>query len=158
MDLDILKCALKFRGIYESHCRPSKSNIPTSTWPFGPPGRVLADWWYTVHHKEPLESFEIRAGHSSGFGLPSVAKLPIIWCWKRRKAIFTHSLGFTESDQSALDQLSVTLTFIQGQPHWGVKVWDPLDRAGLPYTVNMMYSADLMLGHRLQRWPIMQTP
>ena len=30
----------------------------------------------TVHYKEPLKSFEIRVGHSPGFGLPSVAKLP----------------------------------------------------------------------------------
>ena len=29
----------------------------------------------TVHYKEPLKSFEIRVGHSSGFGLPSVAIL-----------------------------------------------------------------------------------
>ena len=30
----------------------------------------------TVHYKEPVKSFEIRVGHSSGFGLPSVAILP----------------------------------------------------------------------------------
>ena len=30
----------------------------------------------TVHYKEPLKSFEIRVGHSPGFGLPSVAILP----------------------------------------------------------------------------------
>ena len=30
----------------------------------------------TVHCKEPLKSFEIRVGHSPGFGLPSVAILP----------------------------------------------------------------------------------
>ena len=29
----------------------------------------------TVHYEEPLKSFEIRVGHSTGFGLPSVAKL-----------------------------------------------------------------------------------
>ena len=29
----------------------------------------------TVHYKEPLKSFEIRAGHSPGFGFPSVAIL-----------------------------------------------------------------------------------
>ena len=29
-----------------------------------------------VHYKEPLESFEIRVGHSLGFGFPSVAILP----------------------------------------------------------------------------------
>ena len=30
----------------------------------------------TVHYKEPLKSFEIRVGHSPGFGFPSVAILP----------------------------------------------------------------------------------
>ena len=30
----------------------------------------------TVHYKEPLKSFEIRVGHSLGFGLPSVTILP----------------------------------------------------------------------------------
>ena len=30
----------------------------------------------TVHYKEPLKSFEIRVGHSPGFGLLSVAILP----------------------------------------------------------------------------------
>ena len=30
----------------------------------------------TVHCREPLMSFEIRVGHSHGFGLPSVAILP----------------------------------------------------------------------------------
>ena len=30
----------------------------------------------TVHYKEPLKSFEIRVGHSPGFGLRSVAILP----------------------------------------------------------------------------------
>ena len=30
----------------------------------------------TVHYKEPLNSFEIRVGHSPSFGLPSVAILP----------------------------------------------------------------------------------
>ena len=30
----------------------------------------------TVHYKEPLKSFEIRVGHSTGFGLLSVAILP----------------------------------------------------------------------------------
>ena len=30
----------------------------------------------TVHYKEPLKPFEIRVGHSPGFGLPSVALLP----------------------------------------------------------------------------------
>ena len=29
----------------------------------------------TVHYTEPLKSFEIRVGHSPGFGLPSVAIL-----------------------------------------------------------------------------------
>ena len=31
----------------------------------------------TVHCKEPLKSFEIRVGHSPGFGLPSIAILQI---------------------------------------------------------------------------------
>ena len=43
----------------------------------------------TVHCKEPLKSFEIRVGHSPGFGLPSVAILPWL-CRKRRKAIFIY--------------------------------------------------------------------
>ena len=30
----------------------------------------------TVRYKEPLKSFEIRVGHSPGFGLPFVAILP----------------------------------------------------------------------------------
>ena len=30
----------------------------------------------TVYYKEPLKSFEIRVGHSPGFGLSSVAILP----------------------------------------------------------------------------------
>ena len=30
----------------------------------------------TVHCKEPLKSFEIRVGHITEFGLPSVAILP----------------------------------------------------------------------------------
>ena len=30
----------------------------------------------TVHYKEPLKAFEIRVGHSPGFGFPSVAILP----------------------------------------------------------------------------------
>ena len=30
----------------------------------------------TVHNKDPLKSFEIRVGHSPGFGLPSVAISP----------------------------------------------------------------------------------
>ena len=30
----------------------------------------------TVHYKEPLKYFEIRVGHSPGFGLPFVAILP----------------------------------------------------------------------------------
>ena len=29
-----------------------------------------------VHYEEPLKSFEMRVGHSPGFGLPSVAILP----------------------------------------------------------------------------------
>ena len=30
----------------------------------------------TVHYKEPLKLFEIRVGHSPGFGLPFVEILP----------------------------------------------------------------------------------
>ena len=30
----------------------------------------------TVHYKEPLKSFEMKVGHSPGFGFPSVAILP----------------------------------------------------------------------------------
>ena len=37
---------------------------------------VCSDVYGTVHYKEPLKSFEIRVGHSPGFGLPSVAILP----------------------------------------------------------------------------------
>ena len=44
----------------------------------------------TVHYKEPLKSFEIRVGHSPGFGLPSVAILPWL-CRKWRKAIFIYN-------------------------------------------------------------------
>ena len=44
-----------------------------------------------VHNKEPLKSFEIRVGHSPGFGLNSVEILQ--WfCRKRRQAIFTHTI------------------------------------------------------------------
>ena len=39
------------------------------------PGEYSAAYG-TVHYKEPLKSFEIRIGHSPGFGLPSVAILP----------------------------------------------------------------------------------
>ena len=38
---------------------------------------------------EHLKSFEIRLGHSPGFGFPSVAILPLL-CRMRRKAIVTH--------------------------------------------------------------------
>ena len=37
---------------------------------------VYSAAYRTVHYKEPLKSFEIRVGHSPGFGLPSVAILP----------------------------------------------------------------------------------
>ena len=40
----------------------------------------------TVHYKEPLKLFEIRVGHSPGFGFPAVAILPWL-CRKRRKTI-----------------------------------------------------------------------
>ena len=42
---------------------------------------VYSGAYGTVHYKEPLKSFEIRVGHSPGFGLPSVAILP----WLCRK-------------------------------------------------------------------------
>ena len=38
--------------------------------------RVYNAAYGTVHYKEPLLSFEIRVGHSPGFGLRSVAILP----------------------------------------------------------------------------------
>ena len=38
--------------------------------------RVYSAAYGTVHYKEPLKSFEIRVGHSLGFGFPSVAILP----------------------------------------------------------------------------------
>ena len=46
----------------------------------------------TVHYKEPLKSFEVRARRSPGFGLPSIAILPWL-CRKRCEAIlFTPQL------------------------------------------------------------------
>ena len=62
----------------------------------------------TVHYKEPLKSFGIRAGHSPGFGLPSVAILPWL-CRKRRRAIFIHSVSHSHTISgfdvvTALDQ------------------------------------------------------
>ena len=36
---------------------------------------VYSALYGTVHYKEPWKSFEIRVGHSPGFGLPSVAIL-----------------------------------------------------------------------------------
>ena len=57
---------------------------------------VKRHWVYratygTVHYKEPLRSFEIRVGHSPGFGLHPLAILR--WVWKkRRKAIFIPSV------------------------------------------------------------------
>ena len=42
----------------------------------------------TVHYKEPLKSFEIRVGHSPGFGLLSVIYYYIAMAGrKRRKTI-----------------------------------------------------------------------
>ena len=55
------------------------------------PGMYRAAY-VTVHYKEPLNSLEIRVGHSPGFGLPSVAILPWL-CRKRRKAISIYTLG-----------------------------------------------------------------
>ena len=37
---------------------------------------VFSATYGTVHYKESLKSFEIKVGHSSGFGLLSVAILP----------------------------------------------------------------------------------
>ena len=37
---------------------------------------VYSATYSTVHYKQPLKSFEIRVGHSPGFGLSSVAILP----------------------------------------------------------------------------------
>ena len=51
---------------------------------------VQRNWMYSAAYgTEHLKSFEIRMGHSPGFGLPFVAILPLL-CRKRRKAIFTH--------------------------------------------------------------------
>ena len=45
---------------------------------------------YDKQDKEPLKLFEIKVGHSLGFGLPSVAILR--WLYRKRlKAIFTHT-------------------------------------------------------------------
>ena len=47
--------------------------------------------WYCAlsDYKEPLKEFEIRVGHSPGYGLPFVAILR--WLYrKRRQAIFIH--------------------------------------------------------------------
>ena len=38
--------------------------------------RVYSAAYDTVHYKEPWKSFEIRVGHSPGFGLSFVAILP----------------------------------------------------------------------------------
>ena len=65
----------------------------------------------TVHYKEHLKSFEIRVGHSPGFGLPSVAILPWL-CRKRHKhgksifiysAMFIRSLQFFFSEHPLMD-------------------------------------------------------
>ena len=37
---------------------------------------VYSAAYSTMHYKEPFKSFEIRVGHSPGFGLLSVAILP----------------------------------------------------------------------------------
>ena len=46
----------------------------------------------TAHYKEPLKSFEIRVGHSPGFGLPSVAILP--WLCRKRREMKWNESGF----------------------------------------------------------------
>ena len=43
----------------------------------------------TVHYKESLKPFEIRVGHSPGFGLPSVAILP--QCAESDENQYSHS-------------------------------------------------------------------
>ena len=55
---------------------------------------VQRNWVYsvacgTLQYKEPMQWFEIRVGHSPGFGLPSAEIFPWL-CKKRRKAILTH--------------------------------------------------------------------
>ena len=49
----------------------------------------------SVHYIETLKSFEMRVGHNTGFGFPSVAILQWL-CRKRHKAIFTHVVRATE--------------------------------------------------------------
>ena len=51
---------------------------------------VYSSAYGNVHFKKPLKSFEIRVGHSPGFGLSTVAILPWL-CRKGRNAIFTHT-------------------------------------------------------------------
>ena len=58
----------------------------------------------TAHYEEPLKSFEIRVGHNSGFRLPFVAILPLLYR-KRRKAIFnlpTHAARFLNQPSKML--------------------------------------------------------
>ena len=50
---------------------------------------VYNDAYGTVHFKELLRSFEVRVGHSPGFGPLSVAILPWL-CRRRRKAILIY--------------------------------------------------------------------
>ena len=73
----------------------------------------------TVHDKEPLKSFEIRVGHSPGFGLPSVAILP----WSCRNDVKQYSYRKTsrgspyEPDDTALQT--------QDFEHWCAEVDHP---------------------------------
>ena len=57
------------------------------------------------------KSFEIRVGHSPGFGLPSVAILPWV-CRKRRGTIFTHLPADTRR------WINVSLTLVQRRKRW----------------------------------------
>ena len=65
-----------------------------------------------VHYKEPLKSFEIRVGHSPGFGLPSVAILPWL-CRKRRKAIFIFI--FMVANQHCIEPTLVQCLVLAGE-------------------------------------------
>ena len=57
--------------------------------------------------KNPWRSFEIRVGHSPGFGLPSVAILPLL-CRKRRKAIFIYIYVSHMASEGWWDQIIIT--------------------------------------------------
>ena len=77
---------------------------------------VYSTVYGTVHHKEPLKSFEIRVGYSPGFGLPSVAILPWL-CRKRRKAIFIHCSQCTPSQHCLNVWLILAITLPENTKH-----------------------------------------